>query len=1051
MLIQFQDLNGCLQSLWTSIDKDVQKENEEYFSIILDKTHETRLCKIFSATDSSIQKKHKDLLTDIFEQRKARKTSEYRIVELLKGLDEELQSENQKYIVDIFEEWLAEGKEAYIFNLWQNTSQNLKEKYSSLLFPQIMEYYEKTYDKDEGRYGKYYKLWDSASDTMREAYIKSFDSKQGYEAYKKMRSYNSELDSTIYPPILKDEILELFSFEDLIKITNDNKVQIQIDECISNPIYKEVLQYIYENNVNWILEFHEILNNKEEYEPLISKLELGDFQGSDIANLIHIVSQKQNYFDISNLEQVRNFYDIRKEICKNILEGKTENLPQSILDLEEGDRKKFALLEGIYGIDLKEAINLTKKYGKDIDKIEVKPENEAVISTILGMKRIVESDTIDEHIKENIELMSNYEKLVTEDFEAECIHIYERLYNDALYKLKDEDEIATEEYEGKEVKIYEINPNSEFNLMVRVEGAYTAYEEPESFKESLYSASTAYHGNCKSYISQDSIAIARPNGPILGYTECEENSLLLSAPWDIVSRKANTQFSTASTKWNYVNGIEFRTPEEQIDNTRHNHNEIVSERLIWDSENERFKKDKPQCIVYVVEPAKEDEPQDRWERINADDRWRMSKKAATQLEIPIVLIDREKFAEKEYQKVIELQQILLGERENKQNIPEEVLLERLITKFENNATGNRFTELNKYFSVERKEELIKSIFDKMEEQEYDDYDKYCEFLGSMIQVFQNEHNKTISSTGQKIYEDEEYYKKIVEKLEIRQKESQSNKIETTVTDQDKMKAMMKVIANTHFYDGNKQHSIEHIQKVMLFSEILAQNEGLGQEDREMLLIAAAFHDSGREGGIDGNTSHAVASSQKIEEYFEQNPNNEFGITQENLAIIQTAIHYHEHPEKEKGKLDLEEIKDLCEKYGADQKDFERIVKICELLKDADALDRARFAKHGRLDRAYLKSETAKNPRMISYAKKINRDVAITTLRDSYGKEPKDYYTKDPVLELRNTRRHEPRQEQHVDLINIYQKYQVDQSDVQKAYDRIKEDLEKNREVQEERE
>ena len=42
-----------------------------------------------------------------------------------------------------------------------------------------------------------------------------------------------------------------------------------------------------------------------------------------------------------------------------------------------------------------------------------------------------------------------------------------------------------------------------------------------------------------------------------------------------------------------------------------------------------------------------------------------------------------------------------------------------------------------------------------------------------------------------------------------------------------------------------QHKIGHIQKVMLFSQIITLNENLDKRQMRVLLASAAFHDAGR--------------------------------------------------------------------------------------------------------------------------------------------------------------------------------------------------------------
>lgn len=173
------------------------------------------------------------------------------------------------------------------------------------------------------------------------------------------------------------------------------------------------------------------------------------------------------------------------------------------------------------------------------------------------------------------------------------------------------------------------------------------------------------------------------------------------------------------------------------------------------------------------------------------------------------------------------------------------------------------------------------------------------------------------------------------------------------------------------------------------------------KDTDLLLAAAAFHDSGRN-GKDGNINHAEASAVEAKKYFESHKDNSFGVDQEDIPIIQTAIHYHEHNEKEIGKLDEEKIKELSNTYGVKPSEFERTKKICELLKDADALDRTRFSRRGRLNPKYLKSKSASG--ILKYAYTINKNLARNILTTIYEvpKGEKELH-KDPIEFLRKKR------------------------------------------------
>ena len=192
-------------------------------------------------------------------------------------------------------------------------------------------------------------------------------------------------------------------------------------------------------------------------------------------------------------------------------------------------------------------------------------------------------------------------------------------------------------------------------------------------------------------------------------------------------------------------------------------------------------------------------------------------------------------------------------------------------------------------------------------------------------------------------------------------------------------------SNTGFYAKNRFHSMEHIAKVVTFSYLLGKEEKLTEEEMKLLLVSAAFHDCGRNGN-DGENEHAEAGAKLAGEYFTKNPTNPFNINADELPIIQVVIHYHEHKEHELGKLNKDGIEYLVKKYNAPSDKISEIEKLCMLLKDADALDRERFATYGKLDPNYLRSKTAKLPEMLKYAKEINQIFAKEILKKIYGIE-----------------------------------------------------------------
>ena len=185
-----------------------------------------------------------------------------------------------------------------------------------------------------------------------------------------------------------------------------------------------------------------------------------------------------------------------------------------------------------------------------------------------------------------------------------------------------------------------------------------------------------------------------------------------------------------------------------------------------------------------------------------------------------------------------------------------------------------------------------------------------------------------------------------------------------------------------FFTSSFQHNIYHIQRVMFFSQIIAQNEGISEKDLKLLLLAAALHDSGktrdRRDGEHGKNSAEIAG-----EYLQNNINS---ISKEDIKIIQIAIEYHTIREDEKGRINVTELKELCQKYNVSMANLERIEILSSILKDADALDRTRFDTQNTLNIDSLRTNTARNKFLIDFAKKINQEFARTILNSNYNYE-----------------------------------------------------------------
>lgn len=854
---------------------------------------------------------------------------------------------------------------------------------------------------------------------------------------------NNNILQTLDINFLDKAINEGYTDEQILRITNYPKVQEFILQYKDSKIMNNAIKYILEKDSNWILSIERIKNNNENYKDLLNKLSINikeeDIDDKFIQNVLLVISNRENYFNIQTVEDVKNYNNIKNNICENILNGKIENIPESLKKYPKEQQYKFALLEYKFGIDLEEAKFLINRYGTDAEKILEKMPHKLEAKYLYALKEIVESDNIEEIIEE-LRKNNALEKPwlgfpSARNAEGQIINMFAELYNETLYQPKEEDKNNQQEIyidkEGNEHKINVYNINGDFDMNIRVEGAYNPYwREPENFVDYYNYPDITTHGNCESFIGNDLIASARfSRGVMVGYSIIRENNLTASGPYDLVSNIANKEFSAYRAK------SEFLTPKEMKDNTRHPHNEMVKDRIIID-ENGNVARYMPNYAVWIEEDTEEERNQPGWkEKREKDSQWIMTKKLAAQLGIPIVVIDKERFAKREMEKIELLQKLINGEEVDGEKYGEYLkeyegmskpeLIRESIIKFENNRVGIQFNKNlhAKYFTQKQFEGMVSNIRDTIDRTEQKEQ---IEMLRALLDVSNKEHSQI--EIPYKIDEDiknekltmQAFYNECISRTKLEIKNIKSKKVCEQTYDKTELLDAMRRISRTDYYEGNKQHSIEHIQKVMLFSQVLAEGEGLSNEDKRLLLVAAALHDSGRKGLGEGNIPHAEPSAKKAGQLLRKE--NEFGkFSGEDVTIIQTAIHYHEHKEKINGKLNYEEIERLSKKYaeenGIEDLDIQRTAKMCELLKDADALDRYRFANRGALNPQYLHSATAKKESTIDYAREVNERVATKILKEVYGEE--NIQEGNAVSQLRDIRVKKEIQELHLDFEDIY--------------------------------
>lgn len=535
--------------------------------------------------------------------------------------------------------------------------------------------------------------------------------------YERLLQDNADLNETIDIRILSSKYNFLDDILDMI--VTDKRVQEQLlslsDEKLE--LFKMLYQRL-EENVDYNIPYMTTILNKmgrttpytawrntpyyryEELEnSIIEGLENGkELSTEEIDNLLYLYTSNLKW-DINNLEELSDFPNIFQSSVDAFMEKAQSEEPKDL------DNIKLALLLKTYGINVKTATNICKKY--NIKGIPITQENVDLFEMYKAMLDIIGEDNPDVLIDTYNQFSSqmsphpNFMRTIT--FENSMRKVFAQTLNSSVYKCTDSYTI------NDGVKIFDAG--TDFKMIVTAIGAYQGdFPDQENYFDYWNSPTIRSHGNCCSLIGNNNLSMATPKNIILGFSTMDDNMLLLSGCKDLNSTTSSRNFNIASEESFGTNPddpyIEFSNPDILIDNTRGDYNELVYERRDLSS-NPLFYKKNPDYIVFIEEYENIDDYFEEYkdnpdalaylneQKKSQEHQLEQSLKAAKDFNIPIVRINRETCAK---QAIFEIEQ-LLSEFENTLN-PE--YLERMICQFENNRVGNHDKHLiirSKYFST----------------------------------------------------------------------------------------------------------------------------------------------------------------------------------------------------------------------------------------------------------------------------------------------------------------------------------------------------------------
>ena len=138
--------------------------------------------------------------------------------------------------------------------------------------------------------------------------------------------------------------------------------------------------------------------------------------------------------------------------------------------------------------------------------------------------------------------------------------------------------------------------------------------------------------------------------------------------------------------------------------------------------------------------------------------------------------------------------------------------------------------------------------------------------------------------------------------------------------------------------AGKLHGKAHAGRVLFMCMLLAYMKGLDLEDKEILIEAALYHDTGRRSDSEDNTHGGESARMLQEAYPDTDP------------ITLFLMEYHCRPDKEGY--------DFISEHWRDRQDALRVKALFDIFKDADGLDRVRLGNY-ELDMFQLRTEEAR--------------------------------------------------------------------------------------------
>jgi len=423
-------------------------------------------------------------------------------------------------------------------------------------------------------------------------------------------------------------------------------------------ILKQILEKLESINMNTnslIVSIIKNLNNLE-YSNLINDIKDKELTSTLVTNLILVLQDSKNINNINTLDELEN---IESNLKFNNLEDASLN---------------------IFGIGLKIVRNLLREF-KDIVKDVPNNEVENEIKNIYFLlSKLLNSNDLNDflYLKGKVITDTNFDKTKYFNLKLYLESLITKEYVNTLFDSKDKINL-----EIANVPVVLLD-DLKFNMLLHSTNAFFDRNiEGQDIKKLWYLENMREHAICNTYIGNDFIKPANFKSICFGFSKLEDGAFVASYHDDMWSPSHYFDLTVIDKKHSI--------PNDLIKKTTDNYCEVVIDRLLPNLE-----KRKPDYVVYFSTISDVDE-------IQKDELFKNCLKVANDFNIPVVVVDRLKYARMEEENSLKLFELL-------EINPNLETLDLLMIKLKNNYCSTK--DLNyDFFSKDSIVENIMRIYD----------------------------------------------------------------------------------------------------------------------------------------------------------------------------------------------------------------------------------------------------------------------------------------------------------------------------------------------------